>query len=130
MDSSPNGAGDEFATSMSFLGSSPYTKRFDQKSISNPSTGDAKVVLTTYSETDPNQHSPMVTRGGASDPDSDSLSVKSGTKILKQSDDKDVSSSFQLLHPDSSDGVICESPRAQAKGPTTLRVRLFSVSVF
>ena len=115
MNSSPNGTGDEFGTSMSFLGSSPFTKRFDQKVTSDSSVRDSNVVTASTADVNPNKQSSMVPHYEEQDSERDSVQAKSDTRLSKESDIQDV--------------FPCESPRSQMKGPATLRVHLFSFHV-
>ena len=114
---------------MSFLGSSPFTKRFDQKVTSDSSVRDSNVVTASTADVNPNKQSSMVPHYEEQDSERDSVQAKSDTRLSKESDIQDVFPSRQQTPPDSSSFSPCESPRSQMKGPATLRVHLFSFHV-
>ena len=77
---------------MSFLGSSPFTKRFDQKVTSDSSVRDSNVVTASTADVNPNKQSSMVPHYEEQDSERDSVQAKSDTRLSNL-----ISKTFFLL---------------------------------
>lgn len=130
MDSSPKGIGDEFGASMSFLGTSPFTKRFDQKSTSDSSTRDSSIGKTSPANVNPGPQSSTVFHCEEQDSERNSIQTKDDAELSKESGVEDVLPSRQQNPMDSSSVSPCESPRPQLDGPSSFKVCLFSFLSF